>query len=47
MAFDYSKLWKLLIDKGMIKTKIRLKVDISASIFVQLGKNKLFNRCAD
>ena len=29
MAISYSKLWKLLIDKGMTKTEMRLKADIS------------------
>ena len=29
MAVNYNKLWKLLIDKGMTKTQMRLRADIS------------------
>ena len=40
MAIRYSKLWKLLIDKGMTKTQMRLKADISTTTLAKLGKNE-------
>lgn len=40
MAISYSKLWKLLIDKGMTKTEMRLKADISTTTLAKLGKNE-------
>ena len=36
---SYNKLWKLLIDKGMTKTEMRLKADISTTTLAKLGKN--------
>ena len=40
MALSYNKLWKLLIDKGMTKTEMRLKADISKTTLAKLGKNE-------
>lgn len=40
MAVDYNKLWKLLIDKGMTKTQMRLRADISTTTLAKLGKNE-------
>ena len=40
MAVSYNKLWKLLIDKGMTKTQMRLKADISTTTLAKLGKNE-------
>ena len=40
MVISYSKLWKLLIDKGMTKTEMRLKADISTTTLAKLGKNE-------
>ena len=40
MAISYNKLWKLLIDKGMTKTQMRLKADISTTTLAKLGKNE-------
>lgn len=37
---SYNKLWKLLIDKGMTKTEMRLKADISTTTLAKLGKNE-------
>ena len=37
---SYNKLWKLLIDKGMTKTEMRLKADISTTALAKLGKNE-------
>ena len=40
MALSYNKLWKLLIDKGMTKTQMRQKADISTTTLAKLGKNE-------
>lgn len=40
MTLCYNKLWKLLIDKGMTKTEMRLKADISTTTLAKLGKNE-------
>ena len=37
---SYNKLWKLLIDKNMTKTNLRLKADIATSTLAKLSKNK-------
>lgn len=37
---SYNKLWKLLIDKNMTKTDLRLKADIATSTLAKLSKNK-------
>ena len=40
MAISYNKLWKLLIDKGMTKTQMRLQADFSTTTLAKLGKNE-------
>ena len=40
MAISYNKLWKLLIDKKMTKTELRLAADISTTTLAKLGKNE-------
>lgn len=40
MALSYNKLWELLIDKGMTKTEMRLKADISTTTLAKMGKNE-------
>ena len=40
MAISYNKLWKLLIDKGMTKTQMRLQADIYTTTLAKLGKNE-------
>lgn len=40
MAVNYNRLWKLLIDKGMTKTQMRLRADISTTTLAKLGKNE-------
>lgn len=40
MALSYNKLWKLLIDKGMTKTEMRLKANISTTTLAKMGKNE-------
>lgn len=40
MAFNFNPLWKLLIDKGMTKTKLAEKIGISKSTLAKMGKNE-------
>lgn len=40
MYFSYNKLWKLLIDRGMNKSRLREKSGVSSSSIAKLGKNK-------
>lgn len=40
MAANYNKLWKLLIDKGMNKTDLRLKTGMSTSTLAKMGNNE-------
>ena len=40
MAANYNKLWKLLIDKGMTKTDLRLKTGMSTSTLAKMSKNE-------
>lgn len=40
MAVSYNKLWKLLIDKGMTKTELRLQTDMSTATLAKLSKNE-------
>ena len=43
MAVSYNKLWKLLIDKEMSRTQMRLKSGISTKALAKLGKNESVN----
>ena len=43
MEVSYNKLWKMLIDKGMSRTQMRLKAGISTKALAKLGKNKSVN----
>lgn len=40
MSVSYNKLWKLLIDKNMSKTDLRIKADIGTATLAKLGKNQ-------
>lgn len=40
MILNYNKLWKLMIDKGINKTKLREKTGISTNSLAKLGKNE-------
>lgn len=40
MAVQYTKLWKLLIDKGMKRTDLIATAGISANILAKLGKSE-------
>lgn len=41
MKANYSKLWKLLIDKKMTKTELREKTKISSTTLAKLGKDEI------
>ena len=41
MAISYNKLWKLLIDKGTNRTKLRDLTHISSSTMAKLGDNQV------
>ena len=40
MIYNYNRLWKLLIDKGMTKTQMREAVGISTNILAKMGKGE-------
>ena len=40
MTYSYNKLWKLLIDKGLTKTEMRLRAGISTNILAKMGKGE-------
>lgn len=39
-AISYDKLWKILIDKHLTKTKLRELSGVSTNIIAKLGKNE-------
>ena len=41
MAVSYNKLWKLLIDKGMTKTELRVQTDMSTATLAKMSKNEV------
>ena len=43
MAVSYNKLWKLLIDKKMNKTELRIAAGITTTALAKLGKNENVN----
>lgn len=40
MTISYNKLWKLLIDKNMTKTQLRLATGMTSNALAKLGKNE-------
>ncbi len=40
MAISYKKLWKLLIDKGMLKKDLRIAAGLSTNVIANMGKNQ-------
>ena len=40
MKFNYNRLWKLLIDRNMIKKDLMAKTGITSSTIAKMGKNK-------
>ena len=43
MSVCYNKLWKLLIDKNMNKTDLRLAAGITTTALAKLGRNENVN----
>ena len=43
MALCYKRLWKLLIDRGMTRTQMRLAAGISTAILAKLFKGEDVN----
>lgn len=43
MKISYKKLWKLLIDKEMLKKELADKAEISTTSIAKLGKNENVN----
>lgn len=41
MYMDYSKLWKLLIDKNMTKTELMDETGLSSRVIAKLSKNEI------
>ena len=39
-SFSYNRLWKLLIDKNMMKKDLMTKTSITSSTIAKMGKNK-------
>jgi DNA-binding Xre family transcriptional regulator len=39
MNISYNKLWKLLIDRNMTKTDLRIKADINSATLAKMGKD--------
>ena len=40
LSVSYNRLWKLLIDKGMTKTELRIAAKISTNALAKMGKNE-------
>ena len=40
MKYSYNKLWKMLIDRHMTKTKMRIEAGISRNILAKMGKDE-------
>lgn len=40
MRLNYNKLWKLLIDKGMMKKDLKEEANISSASIAKLGKGE-------
>lgn len=40
MKVSYKKLWKLLIDKNMIKKQLREQAGLTTNVIAKLGKNE-------
>lgn len=41
MNLNYNRLWKLLIEKGMTKTELRTKAEMSTSTLAKMSKNEI------
>ncbi|ENZ6554997.1 helix-turn-helix transcriptional regulator [Enterococcus hirae] len=43
MSIIYKKLWKIMIDKEMSKTKLKEVSSICSTVIAKLGKNEPFS----
>ena len=39
MAMNYNKLWRLLIDRGLIKKDLREMAGLATNVIAKMGKN--------
>ena len=40
MQINYNRLWKLLIDKGMMKKDLRLAIGMTTTALAKMGRNE-------
>ncbi len=40
MPFSFNPLWKMLIDKGITKEKLRIELSLSPSTIAKMGKGE-------
>ena len=40
MQYNYNKLWKMLIDRKITKTEMRLQTGISTNMLAKMGKDE-------
>ena len=40
MIYNYNRLWKLLIDKGIKRTELKRLAGVSTNVIAKLGKNE-------
>lgn len=40
MIYNYNRLWKLLIDRGLTKTELKSVAGVSTNIIAKMGKNE-------
>ena len=43
MVVSYSRLWSLLIDKGITKTEMRKAAGINTSVLAKMGNNEIIS----
>lgn len=43
MKYSYNKLWKILIDKKISKTEMRLETGITTNMLAKMGKDEAVN----
>lgn len=40
LKYNYNRLWKLLIDRGLTKTELKNLAGVSTNIIAKMGKNE-------
>ena len=40
MTYNYNRLWKLLIDRGLTKTELKEIACVSTNVIAKMGKNE-------